>query len=161
MRNLLLTNKRRQWHPESCSYTQSNHLWFLVLTKKNTLCLSWLCGGRASWDSVIYLLCLSAVLIAWGAWPVTTVKAQLLCCSQRIRYPLFDRHSICGNYFLSLSLFFFSEPLSWRSVFVSKSKLCDKQDYPILRKRASSCNLSPNCRLDWFHFILPHAVLSR
>lgn len=137
-----VNNPWQPWHPESCSYTPSNHLWFLVLTKK-IHCLSWLCGAEL--PEMPWFICYVWLqfLVPEGPHSVTTVKAQLLFCSQRIWYPLFDRHSICGNCSLSLALclsFLLSLDPSFCSIFLLKSKLFSKQKNLILSKRVLSCS---------------------
>lgn len=143
------------WHTESCSYTPSNHLWFLVLTKK-THCLSWLCGAEL--PEMPWFICYVWLqfLLPEGPHSVTTVKAQLLFCSQRIWYPLFDRHSICGNCSLSHSpsVFLYS-----CSILRSAPSFCWNPNSSANKRISFSVSvphlavLSPNCRLDWFHFI--------
>lgn len=146
----------------------SNHLWFLLLSfffflKKLPFLVVWC---RASWDAMIYLLCLTAVLIAWGA---LSQQLRHNCCFAHRGFDtlcLTDIQSVGTVVSLSLSLslafsllldFFFP----FCPIFLFEAKLLSKQEDLLLYEHAPSCRTVSKVPawLNWFHLL--HGFSSR
>lgn len=123
--------------------------------------LSRLCG--AALPEMPWFICYVWLqfLLLEGPHSITTFTAQLLFGSRRTWYPLFDGHSICGNFSQSLSLFQSLSLLLDSTccyVFMLKVKLLSKQENLILHKRASSCSAISNV-IDLISFATQRFVL--
>lgn len=156
-------------HPE-CSYMPSNHLWFLVLTEKKENPLPFLVvWWGASWNAVIYLLCLIAVLIAWGASLHHNCLGTIviLLAEDLISLCFTDIQSV-GTFPLSLSLCLFFKILARPSflwcLFVEIQTLQQTKKASknlILSKRALSCSAVSKLSAWLISFNLLHSILSR
>lgn len=136
-------NPERPWHLKSCSYTPSNHLWFLVLTKKPTAFLG--CVVQS------FLRCRDLFVM----FDCSSYCRRGLAPSQRLRHNccfahrgfdtlcLTDIQSVGTALSLSLSYSRFGSPFC--SVFLLKSKLLSKQ-FSLSVPRLVA--LSPNCLFD-------------
>lgn len=134
------SNPGQPWHPESCSYTPSNHLWFLVLTKKKKKPTAFLgCVVQS------FLRCRDLFVM----FDCSSYCLRGLAPSQRLRHNCCFAHrgfdTLCltdiqsVGTVLSLCVFTTLTPSAALLCFLAEN-LLGKQENPLLCKRASSCS---------------------